>query len=169
MLESRLRDIAHRSSREVLDDLELRHLIEVASNHSLLLTDKLADERVGHLVSESSNAGVLLFAPLQADQEDLSNGVIHQVGKIPDDIKSIGDKCLYDVGLFGKQAYEGRDLVVLGKRAYELAAEALEMLSDDRRLREFFLQNRMWNLPIDEEIIFLPQCGVRFPVHAEIE
>ena len=168
ILESLLRDVALQCSREVLDDLELRHLLEVACNHSLLSADKLADEQVERLINRSSNTGVLMFSPLCNPQAILADEVIHQVGRIPDDIKMIGDKCLYDVGLFGKQAYRGHDLTDLGKRAYELAAEVLEALSDDRRLREFFKQNRMWNLPIDQEIVFLRQCGLRFPVHAEI-
>ncbi|HET6373386.1 MAG TPA: hypothetical protein VFG76_08765, partial [Candidatus Polarisedimenticolia bacterium] len=50
VLEERLRDVAGRTRRDGLDDLELRHLVEVASNHSLLLADTLREDRLGKLV-----------------------------------------------------------------------------------------------------------------------
>ena len=168
VLEERLRDVAGRTRRDGLDDLELRHLVEVASNHSLLLADTLREDRLGKLVRRQTGAGAHLFTPLLSREDDLPAETIHQMRRIPDDIKGIGDKCLYDVGLFGKQAYQGYDLAQLGSRAYDLASQVLEMLSNDRRLREFFRQNRLWNLPIEEEIVFLRQCGIRFNVHAEL-
>jgi hypothetical protein len=66
------------------------------------------------------------------------------------------------------QQHHGHDLKRLGQRSYLLASELLLLLSEDRRLREFFQQNRMMNLPIEEEIVFLRQCGARFTVHAEL-
>lgn len=167
-LEVRLKDLARRNCRDSLDDLELRHLAEVASNHTLLLADTLKDERLSRIVRRDALGGIHLFGPLTSREEDLTAETIHHMGKIPDDMKGIGDKCLYDVGLFGRHAYKGQDLIQLGSRAYELASEVLEMLSDDRRLKEFFRQNRLWNMPIEEEIVFLKQCGSRFTLHAEL-
>ena len=67
---------------------------------------------------------------------------------IPDEMKVIGDKCLFDVGLIGRQVHGGHDLSALGRRSYETASELLQIFAEDRRLREFFRQNCLWNLPI---------------------
>src|SRR5262249_5118996 len=87
---------------------------------------------------------------------------------IPDDVRVVGDKCLYDVGLFGRQAYQGLDLKHLGVRCYHLASELLEHLADDRRLRDYFRQNRLAPMPIEEEVVFLRQCATRFTIYASL-
>ncbi len=167
VLESQLRDLASRFNREGLDDLEVRHLVEVATNHTLLLTDNLAEDRLGRIVNGKGEGTRHLFGPLQTSTDPTAE-LMRGIREIPDEMKIVGDKCLYDVGLFGKSVYRGHDLTELGRRAYQLSSEVLALMSEDRRLREFFRQNRMWNLPIEEEIIFLKQCGMRFPLHAEI-
>lgn len=168
VLVGRLRDLATRSHRDLLDDLELMHLVEVASNHTLL-SDILQEDRIGRLISVDPQSGIRIFTEL-ADRPgvDLSADTIRQIRQIPDEIKVIADKCLYDVGLLGKQTHQGRDLIQLGRRSYQLASDVLDKLSDDRRLREFFRQNRLWNLPIEEEIVFLRHCGARFTLHVEL-
>ena len=56
---------------------------------------------------------------------------IRQARKIPDDIKLLGDKCLYDVGLFSRLEHRGHDLAHLGRRSYLLASEVLQLLSEE--------------------------------------
>ncbi|HEY3176406.1 MAG TPA: AAA family ATPase [Candidatus Polarisedimenticolia bacterium] len=163
-----LRDLANRTRRDSLDELEVRHLIEVATNHALL-ADILRDDRVDRLVSNDLNACMGFFADLTARHgEHLTADKIRQARRIPDEIKVIGDKCLYDVGLLGRQTHGAHDLIQLGRRSYQMASDVLDLLSEDRHLREFFRQNRLYNLPIEEEIIFLRHCGVRFTLHAEL-
>ena len=165
---ARLRDIVSRTRREVLDELELMHIVEVASNHTLLVADIVRDDRLSRIVQRDPATGLGFVHDFSAGREDLTADTIRQIQRIPDDIKVVGDKCLYDVGLFGKHSYGGHDLIQLGRRSYQMASDVLELLSDDRRLREFFRQNRLWNLPIEEEIVFLRHCGARFTLHAEL-
>jgi len=73
-----------------------------------------------------------------------------------------------DLGIRGLRHVKGYDLEDLGARAYRQAGEALELLAEDRRLREFFHQNRLLMLPLEEEVVFLRQCSERFPLYANI-
>jgi hypothetical protein len=164
---ARLRDIVTRTRRDALDELELAHLVEVASNHTLLMADIVKDGRLSRVVRNDLSSS-LGFVHDFAGPETLNSDTIRQIQRIPDDIKVVGDKCLYDVGLFGRHSYGGHDLILLGRRSYQMASEVLELLSEDRRLREFFRQNRLFNLPIEEEIVFLRHCGARFTLHAEL-
>jgi len=168
LLSRRLRDIASRQPSGSIDDLELRHLVEVASNHALLLSDIYRDNRLAQVVEDFISRGLRYFTDLHARQQEVASEIITQIRRIPDEMKVIGDKCLFDVGLVGRQVHGGHDLSALGKRSYETAAELLQIFAEDRRLREFFRQNCLWNLPIEEEILFLKHCGVRFPMHAEM-
>jgi len=168
----RLKEAAVRSpGRELitLDDLELMHLVEVACNHALLMPDILEEQRLTRILRGDPAGGLRVFHELAGDGEDeIPAETIRQIRRIPDDIRLIGDKCLYDVGLFGRRDVRGHDLSRLGRRSYLMASEVLRLLSEDRRLREFFRQNRLCNLPIGEEIVFLKQCGERFTIHAEL-
>jgi len=63
---------------------------------------------------------------------------------------------------------QGYDLQDLGSRAYRIAAEVMDLLAEDRKLRDFFKQNRLLMLPLEEEAIFLRHCSARFPVYADM-
>ncbi|HKY31788.1 MAG TPA: AAA family ATPase [Candidatus Polarisedimenticolia bacterium] len=171
-LASRLREVLSRTpprARGPFDELEIRHLVEVACNHALLMADIFRDDRVGRVLRAGAMGGQpMLPAEAAGHHAGLTEEAIRQIRRVPDDIKMVGDKCLYDVGLFGKESHDGLDLTQLGRRSYQLASEVLERLADDRRLREFFKQNLLWNLPIEEEVVFLRQCSTRFNHHAEL-
>jgi MoxR-like ATPase len=49
-----------------------------------------------------------------------------------------------------------------------MAGEVLELLAEDRRLQEFFKQNQLLMLPLEEEVVFLRQCSDNFPVYADL-
>jgi MoxR-like ATPase len=87
---------------------------------------------------------------------------------LPDDVRVIGDKALFDFGFLGLRKVKGYELGDLGARAYRAAGEALELLAEDRRLREFFRQNKLLMLPLEDEVGFLRQCADRFPLYADI-
>jgi hypothetical protein len=87
---------------------------------------------------------------------------------LPEEVRLLGDKCLFDVGITRIRTYKGLDLHDLGTRAYRMASEILEILAEDATLREFFDRNRLAPLPISEEVIFLKQCSERFGVHADL-
>ncbi len=167
---TRLREMASRTpagSHGSFDDMEIRHLAEVACNHGLLTTDIFRDDRAGRVLRSEAPHGIPL-GELLGPSSDLDAGTIRQARRVPDDIKMVGDKCLFEVGLIGRHSSEGHDLVQLGRRSYLLASQILDALSEDRRLREFFRQNMLWNLPIEEEVVFLRQCGTRFHHHVEL-
>src|SRR6185436_19788608 len=94
--------------------------------------------------------------------------VLYRVRRLPDDVRLVGDKALFDLGLTGLRRVKGYDLAELGSRAYRVAGQVLELLAEDRRLREFFKQNRLLMLPLEEEVVFLQQCSDKLPLYAEI-
>jgi MoxR-like ATPase len=90
------------------------------------------------------------------------------VRRVPDDLKVVGDKALFDLGLLGRRRVRGYDLEELGRRAYRVAGFILKLLAEDRRLRRFFEQNRLLMLPLEEEVVFLRQCSEKIRLYADI-
>jgi hypothetical protein len=168
-LESRVREAARVLFPDrVFDDLEVRHLTRVITECSLLLTDVYSADRLARIMSPD-RGGLLGLVGRLIEQERLGLGeVLYRVRRLPDDVRVVGDKALFDLGLLGLRQVKGYDLEDLGARAYRLAGEALELLAEDRRLREFFKQNRLLVLPLEEEVVFLRQCSERFPAYASI-
>ena len=76
VLVGKLRDLATRGHRDLVDDLELMHLVEVASNH-LLLADILQEERIGRLISVDPQSGIRFFTEL-ADRPGAVDDLLHQ-------------------------------------------------------------------------------------------
>lgn len=168
-LEARVREAAQVLFPDrILDDLEVRHLIRVVTECSLLLTDVYSTDRLARIMSPDRGVLFGLVGRL-IEQERLGQGeVLYRVRRLPDDVRVVGDKALFDLGLLGLRQVKGYDLEDLGSRAYRLAGEALELLAEDRRLREFFRQNRLLVLPLEEEVVFLRQCSERLPFYASI-
>jgi len=168
-IEQRIREVVDRLTPEIrVDDLELAHLADIVTNHALLLNDLYSARRIDQILGQDPASVLHSFPELVRRDEEISSEAIHQIRSIPDDVRVVGDKCLYDVGLFGRQDYQGLDLRQLGVRCYHLASELLEHLADDRRLRDYFRQNRMSPMPIEEEVVFLRQCATRFTVYASL-
>jgi hypothetical protein len=168
-LELRLREI----SRVVLpdrtvDDLELRHLMRVVSECSLLLTDVYSDQRIARIMQPERSLLTGLVHRLLEEERAGGGEVLYRVRRLPDDVRLVGDKALFDLGLTGRRRVKGYDLAELGARAYRVAGQVLELLAEDRRLREFFKQNRLLMLPLEEEVVFLQQCSDKLPLYAEI-
>jgi hypothetical protein len=91
-----------------------------------------------------------------------------RVRRLPDEVRVVGDKALFDHGLRGLRQVKGYDLVQLGAQAYRRAGELLELLAEDRRLRQFFKDNRLLMLPLEEEVVFLNRCSEEFLLYADI-
>ena len=151
-----------------IDQIELDHLVDVATNHTLLLNDLYAQHRLDQILGSDPISIMQGLADLQRKEEDLAAETLAHLRRIPDDVRVVGDKCLYDVGLFGRCEYQGLDLKALGIRCYSLSSEILEHLAEDRRLREYFRRNQLGPMPIEEEVIFLRQCGDRFLTYADL-
>jgi hypothetical protein len=166
LLEQRLREAA-RSCHPggVVDDLELRHLVRVLTECALLLGDVYSSERIAHVLEPGGHGPAALAHVREDDPEE---EVLLRVRRLPDDVRLVGDKALFDHALLGLQRVKGYDLVELGAQAYLRAGELLELLAEDRRLHALFKENRLLMLPLEEEVVFLRQCAERFRLHADI-
>jgi len=171
-LESRLREIARRHHpEEILDRLELTHLVQVLTNDALLVGDLYTRTALGQILDrELPSLPVALRALAQrADRkgpEDTS--LLMEVRRLPEDLKAVGDKCLLDVGLVGQREFRGISLIDLGRRSYEVASRIMERLAADPTLSRFFKENQLAALPIEEEVLFLQQCSRRFALYADL-
>lgn len=160
-LETRLRAVSR------LDDPELRHLVRVLTGCSLLLTDVYSDERIARVMErDRSVLDQLIGQILDADRPD-GGEALYRIRRLPDDVRMVGDKALFDFGFLGLRRIKGYELEDLGARAYLAASQALALLAEDRRLKEFFRQNKLLVLPLEDEVNFLRRCAERFPAHAE--
>jgi hypothetical protein len=168
-LETRLREAARALSPDrVMDDMEVRHLMRVITECSLLLSDVYSEGRIARVMHPGRRLLARLVDRL-IDKERRGEGeVLYQVRRLPDDVRVIGDKALFDLGLLGLRQVKGYDLEELGARAYRRAGEVLELLADDRRLRQFFKENRLLMLPLEEELVFLRQCSDKFRLYVDI-
>jgi len=168
-LESRLRRAARGLAPDrVMDDLEVTHLIHVVTECSLLLTDVYSEERIARIMHPERGFLSSLVERLIDEERQGQGEALYRVRRLPDDVRVVGDKALFDSGLLGLQSVKGYDLAELGARAYRTAAEALELLAEDQRLRRFFKQNRLLVLPLEEEVVFLQQCSEKFRLYADI-
>lgn len=167
--ETRVREVVRASfPDQIFDELEVRHLIRVVMECSLLLTDVYSRDRLARIMSPDRGMLLGVVDGLVARERSGDGDVLYRVRRLPDEARVVGDKALFDLGIRGLKAVKGYDLEDLGARAYRLAGEALELLAEDRRLREFFQQNRLLMLPLEEEVVFLRQCSERFPLYASI-
>jgi MoxR-like ATPase len=168
-LESRLRESARvLAGAYGVDGLELKHLVRVLTGCSLLLTDVYTDGRIARIMQSDRLLLSSLVGQLIEEQRRGGGEVFYRIRRLPDDVRVIGDKALFDFGFLGLRKVKGYDLGDLGARAYRAAGEALELLAEDRRLREFFRQNKLLMLPLEDEVGFLRQCADRFPLYADI-
>lgn len=171
-LEKRLEEITEEYFGEAtFDHFEMRYLSGLAANPFLLLADFYHEPTIDRILKPELHSTVDFLRRIWKEKrrnEDPSAAWLRRVRSVPDEVRLVGDKCLYDVGLFGKQSHEGHDLVELGVASYQRASEILEGLSQDERLRGFFRNNRMDVRQIQEEVLFLQQCGKKFPDYAQV-
>ena len=168
-LEKRLREVSQELFPDrVMDELEVRHLVRVITECSLLLTDVYSEERIDRIMNPDQGLLGSLVDSLIDQQRRGEGEALYRVRRLPDDVRVVGDKALFDLSLLGLREVRGYDIAQLGSRAYHMAGEALKLLAEDRRLRDFFKQNRLLMLPLEEEVVFLHQCSEKFGVYANI-
>jgi MoxR-like ATPase len=167
-LEARIREVAKRLfSDQTFDDLETWHLAQVIEHCSKAISDIYRTVNLEQIL----RGDALKPTSLEDLQKVISPGSrkpLRRVTRVPGELKGIGDRCLYDIGMAGVRDYRGLSLATLGVRSYRMAAEILSFLADERDLRELFQRNRLRTLPIEEEIAFLKQCAARFGLHADL-
>ena len=167
-LRQMLAELARERFRDqVVDTLEIDHLVDIATNYSLLLSDIYQPEKIEQILSRADPAARWLARLNLADDKPRPDAIL-RLRQVPDQIKTVADKCLYDVGVFHRDSYRGVSLTNLGVASYRMASEILEILAEDRRLRDYFRSNTLGNMPIEDEIIFLKQCAHRFTIHADL-
>ncbi len=165
-LETRIREAARRLSAEpVVGDLETWYLARVVEHCSRAISDVYRTVNLDQILSGD--------AMKPEGLEDLQSAIsghpatpLRRVARAPDELRGIGDRCLYDVGMAGVRDYHGLSLETLGTCSYRMAADVLSILADERELRELFRRNLVRTLPIEEEICFLRQCADRFRLYA---
>jgi hypothetical protein len=168
-LEVRLRESARALAGAYgVDGIELKHLVRVLTGCSLLLNDVYTDDRIARIMQSDKSLLSTLVGQLIEEQRRGGGEVFYRIRRLPDDVRVIGDKALFDFGFLGLRKVKGYELGELGARAYRAAGEALELLAEDRRLREFFRLNKLLMLPLEDEVGFLRQCADRFPLYADI-
>jgi hypothetical protein len=156
-----------RFREQVVDTLEIEHLVDIATNYSLLLSDIYEPEKIERILHHSDPMSRWL-ARLDLPETEQRPEALLRLRQVPDQIKTVADKCLYDVGVFRRDSYRGVSLTDLGMASYRMASEILEILAEDRRLRDYFRSNTLGKMPIEDEIVFLRQCAHRFTVHADL-
>jgi len=171
-LEAQLRQAASRLLPDrVMDDLEVRHLARVVTECSLLLADVYSEDRLARIMRPGPALITTLIDRIVHERgadEGNENELLYRVRRLPDEVRVVGDKALFDMGLLGRREVKGYDLEELGARAYLAASEALELLAQDRQLHDYFKKNRLLMLPLEQEVVFLRQCSDQFRVYADI-
>jgi MoxR-like ATPase len=166
-LEARIRDVARRLfAGENVDDLETWHLAQVVEHCSRAISDIYRKANLEQILRGDATRAKALEGILGLAPDD--GKPLRRVIRVPDELRGIGDRCLYDVGMAGVRDYRGLSLEILGVRSYRLAADILTILGDERELRDLFQRNLLRTLPIEEEIAFLRQCAARFGLHANL-
>src|SRR5262245_31130405 len=152
LLERQLRELAGRhGGAGVVDDMELRHLVSVVLHGALLLHDLYSSDRIDTVyTADPRTLARQLVVPLVSENDLPDSERLVRAGRLPDEVRQLADKCLFDVGISRVRRYRGLDLSDLGMRAYRMASEILGILGEDARLRAFFEDNRLGPLPIAE-------------------
>lgn len=153
---------------------ELDHLVGVVTRCSVLLDDVYTDARLSAILGEDPRrlariAAAPWFRILH--REEATPGVL-RLSRLPDEVRGVGDQALFDLAVTGLARVRGVRLEDLGPRAYRLAAEVLELLADDARLREHFLSRPFGDArpvrSLEEEVTFLRCCAERFDIYATL-
>lgn len=171
-LSSRLAEAARRLGEESVGPREIDHLVGVVHRCSVLLEDVYTGTRLRAILGSDPHKLISLLAGswLQSmlpgdDPPDLYK----RLSDLPQKVRGVGDQALFDVGITGRDRVQGIPLESLGPRAYSLAAEVLEVLAEDARLSQLFLENRAgWQAQLAEEVEFLRLCATRFDLYARI-
>lgn len=168
-LEERIRDLARRLfAGEKVDDLETWHLAQVIESCSRSISDIYRTVNLDQILRGEVRRSPHLDEILLRSDPRRTEDPLHRVTRVPDTLRGVADRCLYDIGMAGVRDYHGLSLETLGIRSYRMAADILAILANERDLRELFQRNRVRTLPIEEEIAFLRQCAARFQLYANL-
>jgi len=167
-LEARIREVAQRLfADQRVDDLETWHLAQVVEQCSRAISNVYRKVNLDQILRGDATRPEAVERLLSLVSRG-SKIPLRRITRVPDELRGIGDRCLYDIGMAGVRDYRGLSLETLGVRSYKMAADILSVLANERELRELFQRNLVKTLPIEEEIAFLRQCAARFGLHANL-
>ncbi len=170
-LSQRLAAAAERLGSAPVDTREIEHLVSVVTRCSALLRNVYTDARLRTILDDNpQRLAALLASPwFRLPFADDLNTVVHKLRRLPDQVREVGDQALFDVAISGRSRVRGLALPEVGRKAYVMAAEVLEHLADDARLREHFLANGYGPaLKLEDEISFLRRCSDRFDLYSRL-
>jgi hypothetical protein len=166
-LEEQLRELANRRpGAGVVDDLELRHLVSVILHGALVVQDLYVSERIETIYSSDPRSiarsliNPILHPILAADAQPRTD-LVMRTGHLPDEVRLVGDKCLFDVGISGIRRYRGS---ISGPRcrAYRMAPE-VPRSSPRMQSARIRRRNRLAPLPLAREVLSQAVRGARIP------
>src|SRR5262249_34868549 len=100
-LEARLRQTARSlEPGRIGDDPEVRHLMRVVTGCSLLLTDVYSEDRIARIMQPDRALPELVFTLLEEERRG-GGEVLYRIRRLPDDVRVVGDKALFDLGMMG--------------------------------------------------------------------
>ena len=108
-----------------MDELELRHLSRVITECSLLLTDVYSEDRIARIMHPDRDLLGTLVDQLIDQQARGEGEALYRVRRLPDDVRVVGDKALFDRGFLQLAQVKGYDLQELGARAYRIGRRRL--------------------------------------------
>ena len=149
-LRSRLQAAASDLGVAPLDDTELLHLVRILTSHSLVVTPIFELIKFNDLIDAHFYPGTLRLLTETAEDEE----AIGRLLSVPDHVRVLGDKCLFETGVARRKGPEGLDFEELGRKSYERAARVLDLLSRDTRLRRFYEQNTLNTMSLEDEVDF---------------
>jgi hypothetical protein len=163
-LEERLQDAAGRVGHGPLEQEDLVHLLHILTDGGLTMTSVFELLRIGDLVDADLRPTAFQTLVDAADDE----ATLHKLVGVPDQVRRLGDKCLFETGVARRQGPAGLDFEELGRRSYTRAARLLELLSQDRRLREHYDRNVVESLRLEDEIQLLQHWSEEFQDHVRL-
>lgn len=162
-LEDELQAAASLTGMAPLPKDDLHHLSQVLTSQPLVSTSLTELIRQLEPVDSQLAHALRLLTSSQVDPDSM-----HRLLAVPDHVRTIGDKCLFETGIARTTAPRGLDIEELGRRSYERAARILESLGDDRRLRQFYEENTLDRKSLEDEVRLLARCSDMFAHHARL-
>ncbi len=168
----RLREAAERLGTLPVEEREMEHLVHVVTRCSAILGNVYTDERLqAILVEDPRRLTRLVTAPWSPlVQRDAIPQALALIRRLPGEVREVGDQALFDIAISGLGQVRGIALEDLGPKAYRLAADVLESLAADARLREHFQAGQSLGPTgnIEDEVGFLRRCCDRFSLYARM-
>ena len=162
-LEEGLQMAARAAGLGPLDRPDVEHLIGVLTSHVLVATSLVELIQFNDLVDAKLYPVALRLLEAEADAS-----AIHRALAVPDHVRILGDKCLFEAGVAGRKGPRGVDLTDVGKRSYQRAAQMLTEFSQDARLRRYYQENKLNAVSLETDVEFLARWSERFSTHVQL-